>query len=95
MSFGDPIRGRAEAEVDALPRPGCLFIGRTTHQRQAPTVLSALAWYGCDGAPEQEHVVNPVAARAPQLPTMRGSHYRFLEAFADHSLLMNAEVTTT
>jgi hypothetical protein len=93
MLFGDPIRGRAEVKVDTLPRHGCLFIGGTTRQRQAPTVLSALAWYGCDGAPEQEYVVNQVAA--PQIPAMRGSDYRFLKAFADHGLFMSAEVTAT
>jgi hypothetical protein len=95
MSSSDHPRGRTEVEAHVLSHASCLLIDRVTGRGQAITALDALVWDCCDGALSQDHIANQAPLLAPQVPTMRDSVYRLLEAFADHGLLMNADDTTT
>jgi Coenzyme PQQ synthesis protein D (PqqD) len=89
MSPRDHPRGRSEVEAHSLPDTSCLLFDPATGQGLALTALGALVWDYCDGALSRDEIASEVAALVPQDPGMSESVYQFLDAFADHGLLVS------
>jgi Coenzyme PQQ synthesis protein D (PqqD) len=92
MPPGNHPRGRPDVEAHLLPDASCLLFDPRTGQGLALTSLGGLVWDYCDGALSRDEIASEVASLVPQDPGMSESVQQFLDAFAEHGLLMSEDV---